>query len=456
MAAHDSVDTEALPSDQTSQSTCADHELAPVQSLNEDKQVTTDAKDTAHSWLIALLAHLVIFSTWGFVNAFGAFQTYYVYELRIGGDSEVAWIGSTQLLLIFGVGIVAGRALDAGHYRAVFACGSLLYILGMFMLSLSTRYWHIFLSHAVCVGAGFGSVFAPTVALAGTYFDRHRALALGLMTIGSATGGMVFSAMAARMLPSHGFAWTVRTMGFVQLAITLICAPFLKPCTVPRKAGPLVEWSVLRDRAHVFHLLGAFFLFWSVFIGYYYLASYARAVVGASQSTGFYLLLTMNGVGVVGRVAVSLLGSRHGPVVLMVPAALFNALLGFCWAAVSGERGLWAFTVFFGTAVACIQAVYPMVLGSFVEDTRKAGAITGMGFFVAGVAAFTGPPVAGVLIQVRGGDYLGVQLMSGSSMVVAAVMYSICMILRRRQGLQRERESAQRQPAPRRQELMSA
>jgi predicted MFS family arabinose efflux permease len=175
-----------------------------------------------------------------------------------------------------------------------------------------------------------------------------------------------------------------------------------------------------------------------------------------SQSTGFYLLLTMNGIGVIGRVTVSLLGSRYGPLVLMVPVALFNALLGFCWVAVSGEKGLWAFTVFFGTAAACIQAVYPMVLGSFVEDPRKAGAITGMGFFVAGVAAFTGPPVAGVLIQVREGGYLGVQLMSGSSMVAAAVMYSICMVLRRRQGLQKEKESAPTQSVPRRQELMSA
>ncbi|KAF6793703.1 MFS monocarboxylate transporter [Colletotrichum musicola] len=67
--------------------------------------------DSPRSWMIALLSHLTIFSTWGFANAFGVFQTYYVRDMRIGDESAVAWIGSTQLSLLFCTGVLSGRAL---------------------------------------------------------------------------------------------------------------------------------------------------------------------------------------------------------------------------------------------------------------------------------------------------------------------------------------------------------
>lgn len=184
--------------------------------------------DGLRSWMMALLGHLVIFTTWGFVNAFGIFQTYYVRDLKLASDSQVAWIGSTQLFLLFAIGILSGRALDRGYFRITFIIGSAIQLIGIFMLSLCTVYWQVFLTQAVCVGFGNGIVFVPSVALISTYFKRYRALALGLATIGSATGGMIFSAIAGQMLPRAGFAWTVRTMGFVQLAVAATCSILLK------------------------------------------------------------------------------------------------------------------------------------------------------------------------------------------------------------------------------------
>jgi hypothetical protein len=39
-----------------------------------------------------------------------------------------SWIGSLQLALPFGIGILAGKLFDAGHGRLTIASGSLLYI----------------------------------------------------------------------------------------------------------------------------------------------------------------------------------------------------------------------------------------------------------------------------------------------------------------------------------------
>ncbi|EMR64837.1 putative mfs monocarboxylate transporter protein [Eutypa lata UCREL1] len=249
--------------------------------------------DGLRSWMMALLGHLVIFTTWGFVNAFGIFQTYYVRDLKLASDSQVAWIGSTQLFLLFAIGILSGRALDRGYFRITFIIGSAIQLIGIFMLSLCTVYWQVFLTQAVCVGFGNGIVFVPSVALISTYFKRYRALALGLATIGFATG-----------------------------------ADLYKPQAIRRQNGPLLELSALRSWRYASALGGAFFLFWAVYLGFYFIGSFGRNIIGVSQATSINLLLTMNGLGVIGRIISTTIAARIGSLNVMIPMTLCTALLG--------------------------------------------------------------------------------------------------------------------------------
>lgn len=172
-----------------------------------------------HAWLMAILAHGIMFNTWGFINSFGVFQTYYVHVMEIGGESQISWIGSLLIFIVFLVGTFSGRAFDAGYFRILYYSGSVLYVAGMLLLSLCTTFWQVFLAQCVCVGIGFGLVFVPTLALVSTYFSRNRGLALGVAATGNATGGLVFPAIAERMLATSGFPWTVRVMAFVMAAI---------------------------------------------------------------------------------------------------------------------------------------------------------------------------------------------------------------------------------------------
>lgn len=182
----------------------------------------------AHAWFMASLAHLVIFNIWGLVNSFGIFQNYYVQVMQIGDESSVAWIGTVQTFVLYLLGTFSGRGLDAGYFKVQIWVGSLLYVLGMFLLSLCTTYWQVFLAQAICMGIGYGMVFVPTLALISTYFLKRRSIALAIAVTGSCSGGLVFPAIAERMLPRAGFAWTVRTMAFVLLFLAIISATFLK------------------------------------------------------------------------------------------------------------------------------------------------------------------------------------------------------------------------------------
>jgi len=205
------------------------------------------------------MGHLAVMNTWGFVNSFGVFQTYYVTALH-ESPSTISWIGTVQIFLLFFIGTFTGRLTDAGYFRAVFLTGSILSVLGLFMASLSTTYWQLFLAQGLCVGLGNGCLFCPALSLLSTYFSKKRGLAIGLAATGSATGGMVFSAMVQQLLPRVGFPWTMRSLAFIDLACLAVCNLLMKTRIPPRKTGAVVDWKSFKETAYTLFAAGMFFV----------------------------------------------------------------------------------------------------------------------------------------------------------------------------------------------------
>lgn len=370
------------------------------------------------AWSHAVLVHLVIFNTWGYINSFGLFQTYYVRTFHVQ-PSAVSWVGSLQIFLTFFIGTFSGRAADAGFFKLFFVIGSTVQLLGIFMTSLSTKYWHLLLAQGICTGVGNGLVFVPSLSVLSTYFVKNRSLALGFAASGSSTGGLVFPAIAERLLPQVGFAWAVRVMGFVMMGTMLTCAIFLKPRLPPRKTGPIVEWSAFSEPTYLLIALCSFLFFWAVYFAFYYLGSFARDNLGASQATSINLLLTMNGVGVTGRVIPNYIADRVGPLNVFIPSLLVTSILLYCWIAVQSIAGMWAFAVAYGSFGASIQGLFPAVVSSLTNDPKKAGVRLGMAFTIVSFAALSGEPLAGALIQKDRGKYLYGQIFGGSCMFAA-------------------------------------
>lgn len=91
------------------------------------------------AWTQSLMGHLVVFNTWGYIISFGVFQPYYVTTLN-RPPSDISWIGSVQIFLLFFIGTVSGRSSDAGLFRPTFVLGTVFLLVGVFMTSLSTTY----------------------------------------------------------------------------------------------------------------------------------------------------------------------------------------------------------------------------------------------------------------------------------------------------------------------------
>jgi len=374
-------------------------------------------------WTQALMTHLMVFNTWGYINSFGVFQTYYVEALH-HPPSDISWIGSVQIFLLFFIGTFSGRATDYGLFRLTFIVGSLFQLIGVFMTSLSTKYWQLFLAQGICTGLGNGLVFCPSLSLLSTYFSKKKSLAIGIGASGSATGGLVFPVIVRQLLPKIGFPWTVRVIGFVMLAIQAVGLTFSKPRLPPRKSGALVEWKAFKELPYALFAIGMFLIFWGLYPAFYYIGSFGRNILGVTQTDSINDLLILNGVGFFGRLIPNHLADRYsGPLNLLIPITFISGLLLYCWAAVNSKGGLVGFAVIYGLFAAGIQSLFPATLSSLTTDLKKAGVRMGMVFSVVSFASLTGPPIAGALIQGKRGGYLYAQMFTGS------VLMAGCMIL---------------------------
>jgi MFS family permease len=155
---------------------------------------------------------------------------------------------------------VSGRISDAGYFRVVFLVGVFFQVLAIFMASLCTQYWQLMLTQGVLTGIGAGLLCCPIMSVSGTYFLKRRGIAFGIMTCGNVTGGLVFPAMARQLLPSVGFGWTMRAIGFVQMACLLAVSAVIRARVKPNVSGPILDVKVFKELDYTFYCAAMFFV----------------------------------------------------------------------------------------------------------------------------------------------------------------------------------------------------
>lgn len=114
---------------------------------------------------------LLMFNSWGIVNTYGTFASYYMQHLLPGRDIMLLnLVGSTQSFVVLALSAIVGRFLDAGHSRALICTGTVLLAIGSFMLSLangdgsynSGNYGLIWLTQGFISGLGMACFFVSS------------------------------------------------------------------------------------------------------------------------------------------------------------------------------------------------------------------------------------------------------------------------------------------------------
>jgi predicted MFS family arabinose efflux permease len=251
-------------------------------------------------------------------------------------------------LLIF-FGVLSGPLFDLGYFRIMLIAGNFLVVFGIMMLSLSTQYWQVFLSQGICMGLGAGLLYIPSLALVGIWFDKKRAIALGIVMSGIAVGRCIVESK------SWGLPWAMRAIGFVALAAALLSIPALlsgsSVLATKRKARALFDKTAYKDKLFLIFTCCSFTTFLGYIVPYFYIPTYARDRLGLSQSMGLYTLVMAIAASFFGRLVSGGLAQWLGPIVTWGLCAFASAVLSLCWISVDKEAHFIAFSILWGMSM---------------------------------------------------------------------------------------------------------
>lgn len=435
-----------------------DHEQSPENDLQPPSEATaspTPTSDTEkaeapmeeiiipdgglRAWMSVLGGWIISFCTFGFASSFGVFEDYYVLS-GASTSSNISWIGSIQLFLLFFMGLPAGKLFDEGYFHITTAIGSTILVFAMMMLSLAdpTKYYQLLLAQGFAAGLGGGLILVPALSVQSHHWRKRRSLAMGIVFTGSSCGGLVYPIMLNQLFyhPSVGFHWGVRAAAFMTLGLVVI-ANFALTTRLPfarerrkrqadgAEAGPKPSvGAILRDPPFMVSCMGAFLGLWGVFLPYFYLQLFI-SVHGLSQTLAFYSIAIINAASVIGRTIPNAIADRVGNFTTLVPIWACTSALVFVMFAATNTGAVIVFAILYGAFSGAFISLLPPTLASMSRSPAEIGIRIGFGYCFVSFAMLTGTPIAGALLGSenrwdRAIIFSGVVMLAGSALLGVA------------------------------------
>ncbi|PWY67864.1 MFS general substrate transporter [Aspergillus eucalypticola CBS 122712] len=384
------------------------------------------AKDTStRAWLVVVGGLLIYFPTFGFLNAFGTFQTFYVQDLLAGtSSSKIAWIGSLQIFLLFIGGLVVGPLYDKVGATKLLVPGSVVYVVALMLTSVCKKYYQLILAQGILFGCANALLFYPTIAAINQWFDRRRGIALGLAVSGSSLGGIFWTEIIQLMLDHIGFGWTVRACGFISLAFLVPSCVLI--ITRPPEPGESKDMqldfkAIFTDAKYLLFSVGMLLVLWGMFIPFFYLPSYGETY-GMSVTGANNLLAYMNAGSFVGRVLTGLMADRLGRFNIISLAALSCGILLFCLHKITTSGAIIAFSTLYGICSGGLISLQSACIGQITPDHSIIGVKIGLMMGFCSVGGLTGSPIAGALLSADHQKWYGFIDFCGSILMGGAVV----------------------------------
>ncbi|KAI8635186.1 major facilitator superfamily domain-containing protein [Xylariaceae sp. FL1651] len=379
------------------------------------------------AWLVVFGAFLALFCSFGLVNCIGVFEQYYVKgPLSNYSASEVSWIPSLHVFIVTGSNAIMGRLYDNYGPRWILVIGTIVYSFGLMVTSLSSQYYQFILSQGIVLALGASAVFNCATNSVITWFFKRRATALGIMVSGSSLGGVVLPIMMDKLIPQIGFPWTIRILGFMFLALCGISCVTVKsrlpPSPKPLRIGDYL--SPFKEFKFTIVVTASFFLFWGLFLPFNYLILQAMEA-GAEPALVPYIIPILNALSIPGRILPGFFGDRLGRYNTMIFISALSGIITLAlWIPGKSTAAILVYGGIFGFSSGGIISLLPACMAQ-ISDIREIGTRNGVNLLSAAVGSLTGSPIGGAISVAQHGQYLGLQIFTGVSMLVGSLLYVV-------------------------------
>ncbi|PFH48946.1 hypothetical protein AMATHDRAFT_148803 [Amanita thiersii Skay4041] len=402
---------------------------------SEDQPLPPTVSDSGlRAWLVVLGSFLAQFCTFGYTNAFGVYNDYYVREyLSEYTSSQISWIGSVQLLLTLSTGLFTGRAFDAGYFYHMTIVGGFTLVFSLFMLSLThpQQYYQVFLCQGLLTSIGIGLVHVPSLAILSQYFKRNRALTMGISTSGAAFGGTIHPIMLNKLFHGRiGFHNGIRASAGFILGLMVLSVALMKPALPPTKQeGSLFRdfRKFLREPPYLLTTIGTCFIICGFYFPVFFL-QLSAIQQGISPRLAFYSLTILNGASVVGRIVPNLVVHRSGVFNAVIFCTIACSALVFCDLAVKNAVGIVMFALVYGFFNGTYAGLVAPMAASLAKNDSEIGARMGVCFTFTGTCSISYLPIAGAFLSASF-DWWKPFLFSGLSGLTGTIFFVVVRYL---------------------------
>ena len=314
----------------------------------------------------------------------------------------------TLVFLAMGVaGFAAGALSDRFGARIVVLSGSVLLGLGLALASRATDLLEFQLVYGLVVGAAAGSFFAPLMALVSNWFDKHRALAISLMSVGLGVAPMTISPLASWLLTVYDWRTAQLIIAALATALLVPAAFLVRPAPVtPGADGATGTAGIAQVRSALaspqFIVLGlTFFACCATHSGpIFHTISYAIACgVPAMAAVSIYSLEGLAGLG--GRLLFGVLADRLGVKPVLITGLLVQALAAGAFYFVSRLDEFYAVAFVFGLAYGGVMPLYAVLARGYFGP-HIMGTVLGAATMISALGMALGPVMGGWIFDTYG------------------------------------------------------
>ena len=369
--------------------------------------------ETSYSWVRLLV--LITLSTLGCVGLWSLAVALPAVQADFGVQRAGASLPYTLTMIGFMIGgIVVGRLADRFGILPPLAGGTILMSLGYILTAWAPTLPAFAVVSGLTIGIGSAASFAPLVADASLWFDRHRGLAIALATIGSSLSGVVWPPIIQHLIAEFGWRQ-------VHIGIGIFCMSAMLPLALvlrrrPESHKPAVEGESSANQAaglpanvtHALLTLAGLCCCVAMSMPQVHLVAYC-ADLGYGPARGAEMLAVMLGFGVVSRLIFGWLLNRIGGLPTLFLGATIQVAALALYLPFDGLVSLYIISATFGLAqgglvpsyAAIIRELFPAREAGFRVSLAISTTLAGMalgGWLAGAIYDWTGS-YAGALIN---------------------------------------------------------
>jgi len=325
-------------------------------------------------------------------------------------------ISSAMTLDFLTMGVAAfgwGALTDRFGPRIVVLSGAVLLGLGLVLASRATSLLEFQIVYGVIVGIAAGAVFAPMIATVTGWFEKHRSLAVSLVSAGMGIAPMTISPFASWLLAHYDWRAAQLSIGILAWVLLLPTAFLVRRAPQIAGAGATPGALAAGDsgmtvgqalRSPQFIVLSAtFFACCAMHSGpIFHTISYAVSCgIAPAVAVTIYSVEGLGGLG--GRLIFGLAGDRFGAKPVLVIGLMIQALAAGAYFFTREVGEFYAVAAVFGMTYAGVMPLYAVIAREYFP-MRIMGTVFGAAAMVSSLGMALGPAMGGWIFD-RFGTY---------------------------------------------------